>query len=133
MTLIPDVFPKLRTPKSTVRWSSKKSCFGGPFEKQHGKLAQTLLKSEREHFYQIYWFLWRQQSRKKSLLVIWEILRLFINTLTAKDKYSLLNREHLRQPIHIQMSQKQKRFSGIFLHFWNLYYIWNIFKKRWPS
>ena len=49
--------------------------------------------------------------------MIWEILRLFINTLTAKDKYSLLNREHLRQPIHIQMSQKQKRFSGIFFAF----------------
>ena len=28
----------------------KKSCFRGPFEKQHGKRVQTLLKSERQTF-----------------------------------------------------------------------------------
>ena len=33
---------------------SNKSRFRGHFEKQHDKLAQTLLKSERKHFYHIY-------------------------------------------------------------------------------
>ena len=36
-----------------------------------------------------------------SLLVICEILGLFDNTFTAKGKYSLLNSEHLWQPIQI--------------------------------
>ena len=49
MTLIADVFSKLWIPKNMVRVFSKKSCFRGPFEKQHGKWDQTLLKSERRH------------------------------------------------------------------------------------
>ena len=54
MTLITDVFPKLRTPKNVVRQLPKKSCFGGPFDKVHGKQAQTFLKSEREQLFHIY-------------------------------------------------------------------------------
>ena len=30
------------------------------------------------------------------------------NTLNADDKYSLLNRDNLMQPIHMHLSQKQK-------------------------
>ena len=48
-------------------------------------------------------------SWKKSLLVICKILGLFINTLTADDKYSLLNRDNLMQPI-----------QDLFLHSENL-------------
>ena len=40
-----------------------------------------------------------------------KILRLFVNTLTADDKYSLVNRDNLTQPIQILLSQKQKTFS----------------------
>ena len=54
MTLIADVFPKLRTPKNVVRELPKKSCFGGPFDKGHGKRAKTYLKSEREQLLHIY-------------------------------------------------------------------------------
>ena len=53
MTLIADLFPKLRTPQNVVRYMSKKSRFNGPFDRQHGKRAQTLLRSEREHRYHI--------------------------------------------------------------------------------
>ena len=72
---------------------SNKSRFRGQFEKEPGKRAQTLLKSERQHFYRIYWSLWKQLSWKKSLLGIFKILRLFVNSLTKCDKYSLLNRD----------------------------------------
>ena len=44
MTLIPEIFPKLRTPKNMVTSMAKKSRFKGFFERQHGKWAQTLLK-----------------------------------------------------------------------------------------
>ena len=43
MTLIADLFPKLRTPKNVARYLSKKSRFKGPFDRQHGKRVQTLV------------------------------------------------------------------------------------------
>ena len=52
-----------------------------------------------------------------SLLVIWEILGLFVNTLTADGKYSLCNRENLPQPIQMQLSKKQRTFSELFASF----------------
>ena len=53
MTLIADLFPKLRTPKNVVRYKSKKSRFKAPFDRQHGKRLQTLLRSEPKHRYHI--------------------------------------------------------------------------------
>ena len=54
---------------------------------------------------------------EKSLLVIHKILRLLVNTLTADDKHYLLNRDNLAQPIHIQLTQKQRIFPNFFWHF----------------
>ena len=85
--------------------------------KQHDKRAQTLFKSHRRQFYHIYLLLQRQLSLKKSLLVIREILRLFVNTFTPNDKYSFLNREYLTQRIHMYLSQLQKHSSEIFSPF----------------
>ena len=51
MTLIADLFLKLRTPENVVRYMSKKSRFKGPFDREHGKRVQTLLQSERQHRY----------------------------------------------------------------------------------
>ena len=42
---------------------------------------------------------------------------MFVNTLTADDKYSLLNRDNLTQQNRPQLSQKQKAFSQFFLAF----------------
>ena len=53
MTLIADLFPKSRTPENVIRYMSKKSRFKGCFDMQHGKRAQTLLQSERQHRYHI--------------------------------------------------------------------------------
>ena len=58
-----------------------------------------------------------QLGLKKSLLMICEILRLFVNTFTAYDKASVLNIEYLTHPIHIQLSEKRKKFLIFFLHF----------------
>ena len=38
-----------------------------------------------------------------SLLVIFKILGVFVNRLTADDKYSVLNIENLIQPIQIHL------------------------------
>ena len=37
--------------------------------------------------------------------------------MSAVDKYSLPNRDNLMQPIHMQLSQKVKKFSEFFLAF----------------
>ena len=37
--------------------------------------------------------------------------------MTADDKQYVLNRDNLTQPIQMQLSQKQKRFSEIFFFF----------------
>ena len=53
MTLIADLFGKLRTPKNVVRYKSKKSRFKGPFHMQHGKRVHALFRSEPQHRYHI--------------------------------------------------------------------------------
>ena len=42
---------------------------------------------------------------------------MFVNTLTADDKYSPLNRDNLTQPIRTKLSQKQQAFPQFFLAF----------------
>ena len=54
-----------------------------------------------------------KQIWKMSLLVIYEIMRLFVTILTADNKHPLWNCENLSLPIQIQLSKKRKTF----LHF----------------
>ena len=130
MTLIADIFPKLRTQKNLVRSMPKKSRFKGSFKKQHGKCAQTLLKFAWQNLYHIYWSLWRQLTFKKFLLVICKISRLFPNTLSADGKYSLLNKDNLTQPIQMQVSRKQKTFSEFFSAFLKSNWSFEHFQKK---
>ena len=43
-----------------------------------------------------------------SLLMISQIFGLFLNMLTADDKYSLRNKKHLPQPFQMQLCKKHK-------------------------
>ena len=114
MTLIAYLFERLRPAKNVVRYMCKKSRFRIPFQKEYGKPVSTLFKSERLHLQHNYCSTGRQFSCKKSLLVIWNSLRLFVNSRSAVDKCSLPNRDNLMQPIHVQLSQKLKTFSEFF-------------------
>ena len=51
------------------------------------------------------------------MLVLCKFLRLLVRTLTDDEKYSLLYRENLTQPIHILLSQKRKTFCQLFFEF----------------
>ena len=51
------------------------------------------------------------------MLVLCKFLRLLVKTLTDDEKYSLLYRENLTQPIQILISQKRKTFSEFFSAF----------------
>ena len=117
MTLIAYLFLRLRRAKNVVRYMCKKSRFRLPSQKEHGKLVSTLFKFERQHLHHIYWSTGRQMNCKKSLLVILESLRLFVTRMNAVDKCSLPNRDNLMQPIHMQLSQKRKKFSQFFRAF----------------
>ena len=102
---------------------SKKSHFRGPFNKQHGRRAQALLKFASHHLYHIHWSLPSQLSWKKSLWLTCIFLGLLVNTLAADEKYPVLNRDNLTIPIQMQLSHKIKifsRFSAAFLKYsWN--------------
>ena len=65
-----------------------------------------------------------------SLLVIHKILRLFVNTLTVKDKHYLLNRDNLTEPIQMQLSQKQKAFFEFFFAFFKSILNFQHFHKK---
>ena len=54
---------------------------------------------------------------EKVSLSVRKVLGLFVITLTADDKYSVLNRDNLLQLLQMQLSQKQKTFSQIFFFF----------------
>ena len=51
------------------------------------------------------------------MLVLCKFLRLLVKTLTDDEKYSLLYRDNLTQPIQILLSQKRKIFSPFFSAF----------------
>ena len=50
----------------------------------------------------------------KSLLVIFKILGLFVNTLTAEKKDYLVNTDNLTEHIQMALSKKQKKISQFF-------------------
>ena len=54
MTIIAYVFPKLQTANEVGRQMSKKFRLRRPFNKQHVKRSQILLKSARQHLYHTY-------------------------------------------------------------------------------
>ena len=130
MTLIADLFPKLPSSKKVTRSISVKFRFRGLFHNKHGKRAKRLLKSAQRYLCHICLSLCTSPSWKKSMLGLCKILRLFINTLTDKDKYCLLYRDNLTQPIQILLSHKQKTFSQFFAEFLKSKLNFEYFQKK---
>ena len=108
----------------------KKSRFRGPFDKQHGKRAQAMLKSASEHFYHIHWSLPSQFSQKKSLLLTCQISGLLINKLDSDDRYPVLNRDNLTIVGQMQLPQKQKTFSQFSAAFFKSRFNFKYFEKK---
>ena len=65
-----------------------------------------------------------------SALVIPEIFRLFVNTLTPDVKYSRRHIQNFWQQLQTCFSQKRNTFFDFLLHFWNVHDIENILKKK---
>ena len=58
------------------------------------------------------------------------MLRLFVYTLTAYEKYSVLNREYLTQPIHMQLFIKTKDIFSIFFCNFKIYIKFRTFSTK---
>ena len=67
---------------------------------------------------------------QKSLLDTWKFFRPFLNTLTAKDTYSLNSKDKWMQTIQMHLSQKQKIFSGFFSAFFESALKFEYFLKK---
>ena len=99
------------------------SCFRTPFANERVNGFETLLKSARHQYYPLFSSISGKLSWKKSPSVSYEILRLFVNALTADDKYSGSNMKNLQQQFQTALSHKLKTFSLFFIAFlkcaWN--------------
>ena len=65
-----------------------------------------------------------------SPLVLGEVLGVFLNTLTANDKYPVQDLENLQLAIQMQLFKKGKTVPQFFFHFRNLHQILNILKEK---
>ena len=124
ISLMPYKYLKLLTSKNVVTWIFKRSCFRTPFDSQRVNGSQTLLKAARQHFYFTFSSIWDKLSWKTSLLVTSEILRLFVNTMTADHKYFRNERKKFLQPVQIQLSKKPPSAINVWTgrkQCWNLH------------
>ena len=110
--------------KDVATETSKRSFFRTPLVYEGVNRFQTLLKSARHHYYPLFSSIRGKLSCKKLPSVWYEILRLFVNAITADDKYSGSNMQNVQQQFQTPLSKKQKIFSGFFIAFmkcaWNL-------------
>ena len=93
-------------------------------------MCKTLVKSPWESFDKITLSIWVKLSQESSLLLIFELLRVFIQTLTADHKYSLCYIWNQQVLYQMQLYEKLKIFSRFFISF--LKYSWNFehFEKK---
>ena len=100
------------------------SCLRTPFVNQLVNGFEALPKLAPHHYFSIFPGIRDKLTWKKSALVISEIFRLFLNTLTPDDKYSRRNVQIFRQQLETLLSQEEKTFRGFFIAFrkcaWNL-------------
>ena len=85
MTVPTNISPILQTVKDLVRPVTKKRRFRTYFDSQHVKLLKHLWNLHESTY--IFSSLWGKIVWTMSSLVKFEILGVFVNTLTANDKY----------------------------------------------
>ena len=106
MIVIANVFPKLETAKDLVKPVSIKRRFGISFDSQHVNGCEALMKSAWQHFYQIFWSLWKEITSKISPLLKFDILEMFVKALTGDENYPFCDSGDLQFPSQMQISWK---------------------------
>ena len=124
MSVLAYLFPKLLFRKEVATETSRRSCFRTPFVDQRINWFQTPLKVASHHYYPFSPSISGKLSWKKTALLWLKILRLFVNTLPADDKYSCRNMKNFLQQLQTLLSKKRKTIFGFFIAFlkcaWNL-------------
>ena len=115
--LLPYVFSKLPNVKRTITQMFKYHRVITPSYGQHVESSETLVKCPWEYFYKTRLLLWAKLTWETSLLLIFELLRVFIETLTAYHKYSLCYIWNLQVLHQMQLSKKLKTFPEFFFPF----------------
>ena len=108
---------------------SKKFRLRKYFVIKHVKESHTLLLSARQRFYHIFWSLWRKLSWKMSLLVIFEILRLFVTHWLPMTSILFSIGSIYCNQIKCNYLRNKKNFLKLLLYFWNLQQILNILNQ----
>ena len=117
MRVLAKLFPKLLFRTEVATETSRRSFFRTPFGNQRVNGFQTQLKVATPHYYPFFPWISGKLSWKETALLRWKILRLFVNTLTADDKYSCRNTQNFLEQLQTLLSQKQKLFSWFFIRF----------------
>ena len=107
----------------------KSSFFWQLFDSQRVNGSKTLPKSAHQHFYTTLPLISKNLSWKRFLLVISEIFGLFVEILTADDKYCRHTRENFLAQSQKILSYKPKAFLDFSLRFLNLHQVLSIFLK----
>ena len=95
----------------------KRLQFRTRFGKQGGRRVETLFKSARRHYYQMFPSIWKKLSWKGPVLVRSEILGLFFKTLTAEYTYSYRNMLKFQKQLQNAVLSETKAFSQFFIEF----------------
>ena len=97
-------------------------CVNSPVSERHSRAnllegLKDLWNLHESTFIKLSWISEGDWIRKSLLLVIFELLRLFVKTLTGDDSYSVSHIWKLQDLIQMQLSKKVKTFRGIFPRF----------------
>ena len=103
MIVIANLFLKLQVVKNLVRPLYKKGRFRTRLDTQHVNASQVLANSPWGHIYHVFPSISENLISKMCLLVLPEILLVFVNTLTADDKYRNQHCKNLTLPIQMQL------------------------------
>ena len=126
MTVLGYLFPKLLFREEVATETSRRSFNRTPFGNQRVNGFQTPLKVARQLYYPFFPWISGKLNWRNTLLLWLKILRLFVNTLTADDKYFCRNMQNFLQQLQTLLSQKRKILSGFSIAFqksaWNLQY-----------
>ena len=115
MIVIANLFPKLETVNNLFRTLSKNRRFRACFDSQHVKAFQILAKTPWQVFYLDFLSFSGNLISKLSSLVLDEILGVFVNTLTADDKYPVQDYVNLQIRIQMHLCGKRKTFCRFFV------------------
>ena len=124
------VFLKLQAVKLSVRPLCKRHRIRKRFDSQHVIASKILAKSLWYCFYHVFSSLAGNLILKMSPLLMGEIFRVYVNTLTADGKYPVQYCENLQLPIQMQLSYNWKTFSEFFVPFLDSTWYFKHFEKK---